>query len=150
MKSLLVLVPVALIAALALANSTAAAKDMHRVLGGGVATFDSVARLSSYFAVDATVLDAGDARGQFASVIVDFAVVIGTFSRGTVNDDGSVTLEGTASGFFLDGTVSEDFPCRIVVWEGGPKTGRFLFKDPDNGDGDYQTLSVGTIRVIKP
>ena len=74
MKRPFVLVAVIPIVVLGLATCPAAAKDLHRVLGGGVATFDSVARLSSYFAIDATVLDAGDARGDFATTIVDFAV----------------------------------------------------------------------------
>jgi hypothetical protein len=121
-----------------------------RVVGGGVATFDNVARLSSYFGVNATVVDEVDASGEFTFVIVDFAVVIGDFTRATVNDDGSVRLEGTATAFHLDGTVSEDFPYSVVVWAGGPKAGRLLLKTPDNGDGDYQTLSLGTIQIMKP
>ena len=137
-------------AAIALGPSPAAAKEFSRVVGGGMATFDDIPRLSAYFGVDATILDADDARGEFTSVIVDYAVIIGNFSSGSSNSDGSVTLAGTASAFLLDGTVSEDFPYSIVVWPGAPKTGRILMKTPDNGDGDYQTLSLGTIQMVQP
>jgi hypothetical protein len=137
-------------AALALRPSPAAAKESTRLIGGGVATYDDVSRLTAYFGMDATVLGGGRAQGEFTSMIVDYRVIIGNFTGGTINDDGSVTLEGTASSFQLDGTVSEDFPYSIVVWPGAPKTGHFLMKTPDNGDGDSQTLALGTLQVVQP
>jgi hypothetical protein len=137
-------------AALALGPSPASAKELTRVIGGGVATFDDIPRLSAYFGVDAKILDAGDAHGGFTSVIVNYAVIVGNFKSGKVNGDGSLTLEGTASTFFLDGTMTQDYPYSIVVWPGAPKTARILMKTPDNGDGDYQTVSVGTLQTEKP
>jgi hypothetical protein len=150
MKSPFVVLAALVAAAVAFAPSLATAATPPRIVGGGVATFDDVSRLSAYFGMDATILDSGSAQGEFTSMIVDYGVIIGNFTSGTVNDDGSVTFAGTASSFLLDGTVSEDFPYSVVVWPGAPKTGRILMKTPDNGDGDYQTLSLGTLQIVQP
>ena len=150
MKSPFVVLAAIVAAAVACGPSLATAATPPRIVGGGVATFDDVSRLSAYFGMDATILDNGEARGQFASMIVDYAIIIGNFTSGTVNDDGSATFAGTASSFMLDGTIAEDFPYSVVVWPGAPKTGHFLMKTPDNGDGDSQTLSLGTLQIVKP
>jgi hypothetical protein len=150
MKNPLIVLAAIVAAVLALGPSTAAAAHGTRILGGGVATFDDDSRLSAYFGMDATVLEKGEAYGEFTSVTVDYAVVIGNFSIGTVNEDGSVILEGTASAFYLDGRTSADFPYSLVVWPGAPKAGRFLMKTPDNGDGDSQTLSIGSLEIVMP
>src|SRR5207245_5932509 len=108
MKSPFVVLAAIVAAALALAPSPAAAEHPTRIRGGGVATFDDVSRLSAYFGMDATVLGKGEAYGQFTSVTVDFDVVIGNFTSGTINDDGSITLAGTASAFSMDGRKVAD------------------------------------------
>jgi hypothetical protein len=151
MNKLLVVVAAIVSAALTLGPSPASATHPTRIRGGGVATFDDITGLSAYFGMDATVLGGKDeAYGEFTSVTVDYAVVIGSFTSGKINDDGSVTLAGTASTFYLDGHTVVDFPYNLTVWPGAPKAGRFLMRTPDNGDGDYQTLSVGTLEIVTP
>jgi hypothetical protein len=136
-------------AALALGPSPASAEYATRILGGG-ARFDEVSRLSFYFGMDATILEKGEAYGQFTSVTVDQEIIIGNFTRGTINDDGSVALAGIASAFDLDGRTSAGFPYSIVVWPDEPRAGRFLLKTPDNGDGDYWTMYFGSLEVARP
>jgi hypothetical protein len=150
MKNWFVVLAAIVTTALALGPSPAAAAHPTRILGGGVTTFDDPSRLPAYFGMDATVQSKGEAYGEFTSVTVDSAVIIGNFSSGTVNEDGSVTLEGTASALHLDGTIREDFAYSLVVWPGAPNTGGFLMRTPDNGDGDYQTLSLGSLQIIVP
>jgi hypothetical protein len=150
MKSSFVVLAAIVAAALAFGPSPAAAGHPTTIRGGGLATFDDVSRLSAYFGIDATVLAKGEAYGEFTSVTVDYEVVIGSFSSGTVNEDGSVTLAGTASAFRLDGRTIPNFPYSLVVWPGAPRAGRFLMRTPDNGDGDYQTLSLGSLDIVTP
>jgi hypothetical protein len=132
-----------------LAFSPAAARaDAMKVLGGGLATFDDVFRLSSYFGVIATVQDDGTTTGEFTCVITDFVIVLGNITKTTVNADGSVRFDGTSDIFLIDGTVNEDVPYAVTVWRGGPKTGKFLFTlDPANPGGDAETILFGGIQI---
>jgi hypothetical protein len=91
--------------------------DTVTVRGGGVATFDDIPRLVSYFEVLATVDDDGNTQGEFTCMIVDFVILLGSLDRGTVQDDGSVLLEGTATAIRLVyGDVIEDFPFTVTVY----------------------------------
>jgi hypothetical protein len=113
-----------------------------------VATFDAFPRLVSYYGVEATRQDDGTTTGQFTCVVIDCCVALGSFDRSTLNDDGSVKLEGTTSVFFVDGTVLEDIALGVTVWEGGSKQGRFLFSVPVLPDpGDYETALFGGIQI---
>jgi hypothetical protein len=149
MKSRVVFLVGAVMAAITLGVSPAIVRaDPVKVLGGGVATFDAFPRLVSYFGVEATRQDDGTTAGQFTCMVIDFGLALGTFSSSTVNSDGSIKLEGTSSIFLVDGTVAEDIALSVVVWEGGPKAGRFLFWVPLLPEpGDYETLLFGGIQI---
>src|SRR5437899_2757332 len=149
MKSRGVFLAAALLAAMTLAASPSAVQaGPVKVLGGGVATFDAFPRLVSYFGVEATRQDDGTTAGQFTCMVIDFGIALGSFDRSTVNDDGSMKLEGTTSIFFVDGTVVEDIALSVVFWEGGPKVGRFLFSVPLLPEpGDYETMLFGGIQI---
>src|SRR5438128_6330078 len=109
MKNRVVFLVGTVMAALTLAALPAAARaDAIKVVGGGVATFDAFPRLVSYFGVEATRQDDGTTAGQFTCMVIDFGIALGSIDRSTVNDDGSIKLEGTTSIFFVDGTVVED------------------------------------------
>jgi hypothetical protein len=148
-RSLVVFLMGAVMAVIALGASPEAVQaDPVKIVGGGIATFDAFPRLVSYFGVEATLQDDGTTAGQFTCVVVDFGVALGTINSSTVNDDGTIKLDGTASVFFTDGTVAEDIALSVTVWEGGPKTGRFLFSIPILPDpGDYETVSIGGIQI---
>jgi hypothetical protein len=152
MRSRVVFLVAAVMAAVMLAASPAAVRaNPVKVVGGGLARFDYVDpkfRLSSYFGVFATIQDDGTTAGQFTCVITDFVVVLGNLDRATMNGDGSIKLEGTAIAMLMDGTLFEEIPYAVTVWEGGPKVGRFLYKDPALPDpGDYETTLFGGIQI---
>jgi hypothetical protein len=138
----------ALMAAITLATSPAAIRaDVTKVIGGGVATFDAFPRLVSYWGAEATLQAGGTAAGTFTCMVVDSGVVLGTFDSSTVNGDGSITLEGSCSVFFVNGTVAEDIDLRVTFWEGGPNVGRFLFWVPGLPEpGDAETVLFGGIQ----
>ena len=150
-KSRVVFLAGGVMAAFLLATSpTVARADAMKVVGGGVATFDNVFRLSSYFGVEATLQDSGDAQGQFTCMIVDFVVVIGNFTHGTMNSDGSITFQGIASLILLpSGQLAEDFPYSVDFIAGGPGTGKFIYHDPLI-EADHETVSLGTIQFMTP
>jgi hypothetical protein len=123
--------------------------DPVKVLGGGLANFDNVPRLTSYFAVEATVQDNGDTQGDFTCIVTDCCIALGHFDHGTRNDDGSIRLNGTAFLIFVQtGEVIEDLALTVTTWEGGPQVGRFLFHVPGLPDpGDYETVFLGGIQI---
>jgi hypothetical protein len=151
MKSRVVLLVGVLTAAVMLGASPGMVRaDTMKVIGGGVASFDNVFRLSSYFGVDATMQDNGDTQGQFTCVIVDFVVVIGNFTHGTMNSDGSVKLEGTAAAVLLpSGQLTDEFPYSVDFVAGGPGAGKFIYHDP-LVEADHETVFLGTIQIKKP
>jgi hypothetical protein len=149
MRSVVVFLAAIVAAAVTLVCPAAARADAMKVVGGGVASFDNVARLSSYFGVLATIQDDGTTAGEYTSVIVDRYVLIGNLTTSTKNDDGSIRLEGILTAIRLQaGDVVDDVPFSIVVWAGGPKVGRFLYHDVNQPDpGDYQTVFLGGIQI---
>ncbi len=149
MRSRVVFLVGAVMAAVMLAASPAAVQAAEmKVVGGGLATFDDVRRLSSYFAVVATIQDDGTTTGEFTCVITDFVVLLGNVTKATMNSDGSIRFDGTLSRILFDGSVKEDIPYAVTVWEGGPMTGKFLFTtDPANPGGDAETVLIGGIQI---
>jgi hypothetical protein len=61
----------------------------------------------------------GTATGQFTCMVVDYVVVLGSFSTATTNADGSIQLQGTASLFFVDGTSGMDLPTTSPFGKAG-------------------------------
>ena len=149
MKSVVVLLVAILTVAATLVSPAAVRADAIKVVGGGVASFDNVPRLSSYFGVLATIQDDGTTVGELTITIVDRYVLIGNLTNATKNDDGSIRLEGVLTATRLQaGDVVEDVPFSIVVWAGGPKVGRFLYHDVNQPDpGDYETVFLGGIQI---
>jgi hypothetical protein len=149
MRSVVVFLVGIVMASATLVFPAAVRADAMKVVGGGVASFDNVARLSSYFGVLATIQDDGTTAGEFTSMIVDRYVLIGNLTNATKNDDGSIRLEGVLTAIRLQaGDVVDDVPFSIVIWQGGPKVGRLLYHDANQPDpGDYQTVFLGGIQI---
>lgn len=151
----------ALVAALSLSAVPAARGDDReaKVKGGGVAAFDEGEELFPFvtgFGVKARVGEEGRARGEFLCSLdapesgIPPLVIIGDVNNGSVNEDGSVTLEGMAivehleTGELLDGP----FDFAVILWPGGPGVGRFIYFDYVTGPaGDAETVTEGGIRI---
>lgn len=119
------------------------------VSGGGEAAFDEVPGLTSIFSVGANVYDDGSANGAFMCMIHDVVVIHGQVLTGTVNGDGSVTLEGVGDGIeFVAGepVPFEDCGFEVTLWSGGPDVGRFLYRDCV-ATGDAETVIRGHIFI---
>jgi hypothetical protein len=152
MKSHVVtLVGIVLAAVLLVASPATAGTDQIDVVGGGLANSEDVAGLTSYFGVLARIQEEGDTTGQFNYAITNYMIMSGKLTNSTVNEDGSVKMEGISDIFLVQtGDVMEDVPYSVVVWPGGPQTGRLLMHLADITDpGDSETVFVGSIQIIK-
>ena len=123
-------------------------RAIARVSGGGEAEFDLFPG-STIFGVGANVYDDGSAVGSFMCMIPGVFVIEGQALTGTLNPDGSVTLEGVGAGYDLIlGERFEDCAFEVTLWTGGPAVGRFLYNDcvvPPPGDAE--TVIRGRIFV---
>jgi hypothetical protein len=153
MKShVVVLVGTALAAVLLAASPATARTDKIKVVGSGLASFGDGSGLSCSFGVSATIQDEGITTGQFTYVISNYMIMSGKLTNSIVNDDGSVKMEGTSDVFLLQtGDVLENVPYSVVVWPGGPQTGRLVVNVAGSTDsGDPETMFLGSIQVLKP
>ncbi len=118
------------------------------VNGGGEAEFDLFPG-STIFGVGANVYDDGSAVGSFMCMIPGVFVIQGQALTGTLNPDGSVTLQGVGAGYDLVlGERFENCPFEVTLWTGGPGVGHFLYNDcVVQPPGDAETVIRGHILV---
>ncbi len=85
---------------------------------------------TTVFGVGANVYDDGSADGSFMCMIPGVFVIEGQALTGTLNPDGSVTLQGVGAGYDLVfGERFENCPFAVTLWTGGAGVGRFLYND---------------------
>ena len=112
-------------------------RALARVSGGGEAEFVAFPG-STIFGVGANVYADGSAVGSFMCMIPGVFVIQGQALTGTLNGDGSVTLQGVGAGYDLIlGERFEDCAFEVTLRTGGPGVGGFTYSDcvvPPPGD----------------
>jgi len=128
----------------------AAQNGATKVSGGGIAAFVDPrfdGGITS-FAVGATLNSDGSANGKFECIIAGVLKWHITFTSGTVNGDGSVTLSGPSIVNFAGGG-SVEFDALIIFYAGGPGTGMFCAGPPTFPDTecDVEVVTSGRISI---
>ena len=161
MRSVVSLLAAGLLAAVAVAAQPCVVPSLDvdgMVNGGGTADFQDTPNAVNLppgytnFSVAVTVYSDGTASGHFACSIPGIVAISGDALVGSVNDDGSVTIEGLAHGYdsFIPGPFF-DLPFTATFRDGGPGVGGFDYRDESGffGPGMFDTELVrrGMIRV---
>ena len=136
------------IVALAPAATLAGGRPVGTVSGGGTADFVEFEGLSTQFSVGAVIREDGSVRGHFTCMMVHVVTISGIVEEAVLNEDGSVTLSGTAQG--VDHLFPEkpffDCPFEVTLFAGGPGVGGFIYSDCVVTD-DIEVVRAGHIMI---
>ena len=120
------------------------------VSGGGTADFVEFEGLSTQFSVGAVIREDGSVTGHFTCMMVHVVTISGVVEDAVLNEDGSVTLSGTAHG--VDHLFPEKpffgCPFEVTLFEGGPGVGGFIYSDCVVTD-DIEVVRKGHIMITE-